>query len=324
MNIYEKLLKVQLELNVPKNNYNKFGNFYFRNAEDIIEGVKPLLEKYGLLMSISDDLVIIGDRYYVKSQITLRDIEDEEKTVYTTGYARESENKKGMDDSQVTGSTSSYARKYALNGLFATDDTKDADSMNNNIGVSPKTEKSTTNKKQSPQSVTTTKVQPVKDITLETALNSTITFGKKYNGKKLKDCPESYLEWMMNDYKTGDWRKKAKLVLQWKRTPKKSESNKTESKLTKRESEIKELINDNPDMRNMLFEFLKEEKPKGIKSEDFGINQLDNDKYDALLKTLKTMRESIEEKEGEELSESVYAEIDNYKAPWEKETVNAK
>lgn len=129
MKLYEKLSFIQSKLNVPKSQYNKFGNYNYRSCEDIVEAVKPLLAKNGLTMTISDELVMIGDRYYIKATVTVIDIESGEKeNVY--GYAREAENKKGMDVSQITGATSSYARKYALNGMFAIDDTKDSDATN--------------------------------------------------------------------------------------------------------------------------------------------------------------------------------------------------
>ena len=127
MSINEKLLKVQVELKAPKSQRNNFGNYNYRSCEDILESVKPLLLKNGLTLTISDDIVLIGDRYYVKATATVSD-GDGEINVYA--YAREELERKGMDASQVTGSTSSYARKYALNGLFAIDDTKDADTLN--------------------------------------------------------------------------------------------------------------------------------------------------------------------------------------------------
>lgn len=130
MNIYEKLMNIQEKLNVPKNQLNKFGGYNFRSCEDILEAVKPLLKENKLALQISDEIVPLGDRYYVRATATLVDVEnpnEEIKSIKNVGYAREEENKKGMDASQVTGATSSYARKYALNGLFCIDDTKDAD-----------------------------------------------------------------------------------------------------------------------------------------------------------------------------------------------------
>lgn len=124
MGIHEKLQKVQFGLKSPKSQYNSFGNYPYRNCEDILEAVKPLLNDHGLLLTLSDDVVLIGSRYYVKATARVTDGEGE---VSTCALAREEETKKGMDGSQLTGSASSYARKYALNGLFDIDDTKDGD-----------------------------------------------------------------------------------------------------------------------------------------------------------------------------------------------------
>ncbi len=128
--IYEKLLNIQNELKAPKSQYNAFGKYKYRNAEDILESVKPLCFKYKATLTLSDEIVLIGERYYVKATATLTDNEKPELKIWTTAYAREEESKKGMDGSQVTGASSSYARKYALNGLFNIDDTKDSDSTN--------------------------------------------------------------------------------------------------------------------------------------------------------------------------------------------------
>ena len=132
MNIYEKLLVIQTKLKAPKNQVNKFGGYNYRNCEDILEALKPILEQVKATLTISDEIVMIGTRYYIKSTATLIDIEKENSKIENIAFAREEENKKGMDASQLTGACSSYARKYALNGLFAIDDTKDADTMNNN------------------------------------------------------------------------------------------------------------------------------------------------------------------------------------------------
>lgn len=126
MKIYEKLSQVQNELKAPKNQKNTFGNYKYRSCEDILEALKPILKKNKLTLVLSDELVNIGDRYYIKAMATIYDLE-EEGSLVNTAYAREEETKKGMDGSQITGTASSYARKYALNGLFNIDDTKDAD-----------------------------------------------------------------------------------------------------------------------------------------------------------------------------------------------------
>lgn len=126
MNIYEKLAAIQQELIAPKNQYSDFGKYHYRSCEDILEGLKPCLSKVKALVILSDELITIGTRYYVKATATLIDCVDGQ-TLSNTAYAREAETKPKMDDSQVTGSASSYARKYALSGLFCIDDVKDAD-----------------------------------------------------------------------------------------------------------------------------------------------------------------------------------------------------
>ncbi|EQA1396161.1 recombinase [Escherichia coli] len=120
--LHKKLWTIQQTLNAPKNQRNNFGGYSYRSAEDILEAVKPLLQN--VTLTLNDEIVLIGDRYYVKATATLSDGED---AIAVTAYAREEENKRGMDASQLTGATSSYARKYALNGLFCIDDAKDAD-----------------------------------------------------------------------------------------------------------------------------------------------------------------------------------------------------
>ena len=129
MGIHEKLMNIQSKLKAPKNQYNSFGKYNYRSCEDILEGVKPLLKETQTVLTISDEVINIGDRFYIKATATLTDTEDG-RSISVSALAREDENKKGMDLSQVTGSTSSYARKYALNGLFCIDDTKDSDSTN--------------------------------------------------------------------------------------------------------------------------------------------------------------------------------------------------
>lgn len=159
MNIYEKLLKIQTELKAPKNQRNSFGGYDYRSCEDILEAVKPLCEAHNVVLNISDEIVKVGERYYVRATATLVDLEDQKEgtiaTIENVAYAREEENKKGMDASQVTGATSSYARKYALNGLFCIDDTKDADTdayQKQNKGENkPMSKPAYTNKNQKPQ-----------------------------------------------------------------------------------------------------------------------------------------------------------------------------
>lgn len=129
MNVYEKLMTVQTKLRAPKGQYNSFGKYSYRSCEDILEALKPLLAEVGAIVNVSDEIKLIGDRFYVEATASFIDVETGERMI-AKASAREAETKKGMDDSQVTGSVSSYARKYALNGLFAIDDNKDADSTN--------------------------------------------------------------------------------------------------------------------------------------------------------------------------------------------------
>ena len=135
MTIYEKMSDIQMRLKAPKSQYNNFGKYNYRNCEDILEAVKPLLNEHKLYINISDTVEHVGDRYYIKATVT---VSDGESTITSQAYAREEESKKGMDGSQVTGASSSYARKYALNGMFAIDDTKDSDTTNTGGKEQPK------------------------------------------------------------------------------------------------------------------------------------------------------------------------------------------
>lgn len=121
----KELIEIQSKLKAPKGQYNSFGKYKYRSAEDILEAVKPLLREQNCLMTLSDEIVMVGERYYIQATVTLTNSEG--KSITNKAYARESESKSGMDQSQITGTASSYARKYALNGLFCIDDTKDAD-----------------------------------------------------------------------------------------------------------------------------------------------------------------------------------------------------
>lgn len=126
MGIGEKMVDIQSKLNAPKNLFNRFGNYSYRSAESILEAVKPLLRDNKCYLVLTDDICEVGNRVYVKATATIYDAETND-SVTNTAFAREADNKKGQDDSQITGATSSYARKYALNGLFLIDDNKDAD-----------------------------------------------------------------------------------------------------------------------------------------------------------------------------------------------------
>lgn len=137
----EKLIKIQKQLKAPKSNTNSFGGYKYRSAEDILEAVKPLVHAQGLTLTLTDEVVNIGHANYVKATARLTGTESNIKpdgVFAATAYAREAETKKGMDEAQITGSASSYARKYALNGLFAIDDTKDPDTQDNSQHVAKK------------------------------------------------------------------------------------------------------------------------------------------------------------------------------------------
>jgi len=168
-----KLTLIQSELKAPKNQYNEFGKYKYRNCEDILEAVKPLLKKHGGTLHISDEIVNVGDRYYVRSTAIF--IEGTER-ICSDGYAREAFIQKGMNDAQITGSSSSYARKYALNGLFLIDDTKDADSQDN-------TEKAPQNppaqgKKPDPEKKFPTTAKPILTKVQFEAMKATLAEGK--------------------------------------------------------------------------------------------------------------------------------------------------
>ena len=179
-NIYKKLLEVQNKLKAPKGQRNTFGNYNFRSCEDILEAVKPLLKEQGLILILQDNVEVQNQRYYIKATAKLIDVESG-NSLETTASARESEIKKGMDDSQITGTASSYARKYALNGLFCIDDTKDADTNEYANTTRPTTE--------------------IK--TKEQAENYKLSFGK-YAGTTLKEIVatnKEYANWL---YQKGD------------------------------------------------------------------------------------------------------------------------
>ena len=134
--LINKLNQIQANLKAPKNQMNKFGGYKYRSCEDILEAAKPLLKESGLILLIKDEIINLGDRYYVKATCTLYD--EEGHSLSTEALAREAQTKKGMDESQITGAASSYARKYALNGLFAIDDNKDADTQDNRNTSQPR------------------------------------------------------------------------------------------------------------------------------------------------------------------------------------------
>ena len=142
MNILEKLREVQTKLKVGKNKVNSFGNYNYRSCEDILEAVKPILKDVNATITIDDSIVQVGDRFYVRSCAYFRDCEDQNNFIAADAYARETEDRRGMDPAQVTGATSSYARKYALGGLLLLDDAKDPDTDENKKEADAKATKS--------------------------------------------------------------------------------------------------------------------------------------------------------------------------------------
>ena len=174
MNIIEKLNLIQTELKAPKNQRNNFGGYNYRSCEDILEAIKPLLEKTKTALIIADEPNLIGDRFYIKATATLKDCESEAE-IKATAYAREPSEKKGMDFAQITGATSSYARKYALNGLFCIDDTKDSDATNTH-GNEPQTQAKTQKK----QFINNNEIAEISSLveTTNTDINNFLAFFK--------------------------------------------------------------------------------------------------------------------------------------------------
>ena len=152
----KELIAIQSELKAPKSQFNKFGGYKYRKAEDILEAVKPLLAKQKCTLTITDDIVMVGNRIYVKATATIKNEKGEFET--TNGWAREEETKKGMDGSQITGASSSYARKYALNGLFAIDDNADSDTTND--GQNQEAKQQTQTQQPSAQQTASTQYHP--------------------------------------------------------------------------------------------------------------------------------------------------------------------
>ena len=152
----KELIAIQSELKAPKSQFNKFGGYKYRKAEDILEAVKPLLAKQKCTLTITDDIVMVGNRIYVKATATIKNEKGEFET--TNGWAREEETKKGMDGSQITGASSSYARKYALTGLFAIDDNADSDTTND--GQHQQAQQQTQTQQPSAQQTASTQYHP--------------------------------------------------------------------------------------------------------------------------------------------------------------------
>lgn len=196
MSLLEKLSIVQSELNAPKTQFNSFGNYNYRNCEDILEAVKPYLKDHKLILKLTDEIVLIGNRYYAKSTAKLTDAEtgDSEETF---GWAREEETKKGMDSSQITGATTSYARKYALNGLFCIDDNKDSDTTNTHGKEKVDKPKSNTNNN---KSLTDKQVQRLYAIASRAGYDVDsikVKVKTKYN-KEIKDLTKVEYDYICN------------------------------------------------------------------------------------------------------------------------------
>lgn len=195
MNVYEKLIKVQAELKAPKSKFNSFGKYKYRSLEDILEGVKPLLEKNKASLVIADSIEQVGERYYLKATATFIDTENGE-SVSNSALARESADKKGQDDSQITGTASSYARKYALNGLFLIDDTKDADTDEAHVEKEARAEKAKDDEKNAAlvTDIGDMKIAPVKVNVLKGDIDSGLMNEEKmlayFKVEKLEDVTE--------------------------------------------------------------------------------------------------------------------------------------
>ncbi len=197
MALLQKLLKIQSELKAPKNQYNEFGGFSYRSCEDILSAAKPLCVKEGVLLTLSDKVVIVGDRHYVQAAAQITDGED---SIIVSAFARETESRPKMDAAQLTGSASSYARKYALNGLFCLDDTKDADAMKpveDKPASKPKTQKAPTIKDYLKTVADTAKKQHLEGDDIREIMRSRY---KKANSSELtiaeaKDFAENFVDY---------------------------------------------------------------------------------------------------------------------------------
>ncbi len=187
----KELIAIQSELKAPKSQFNRFGNYKYRKAEDILEAVKPLLFKQKCTLIITDDIVMVGNRIYVKATATIKNEKGDTET--TTGFAREEDTKKGMDGSQITGASSSYARKYALNGLFAIDDNQDSDTTNTG----------------NQQTAATQQIQTQQQGGLANNASVSATSAEQYHPNDLNEAiqmvsrcaTKQHLMWAMNTYK---------------------------------------------------------------------------------------------------------------------------
>lgn len=198
MSIYETLSHVQVELKAPKNLYNSFGRYKYRNAESILEAAKPLCAKYGCTLTVSDEVILIGSRYYIKATATVQDKDG--NAASATALAREDETKKGMDGAQITGTSSSYARKYALNGLFCIDDTKDPDS--------DEYHNQTTESNQPVTASPEVTAQVVKDMATTALKGYAQRTGK--DNKTVQTEAKTFIGKLFKDFTDDDWRSVAK------------------------------------------------------------------------------------------------------------------
>ena len=204
-NVYLKLVEVQNRLKAPKNQFNKFGNYAYRNCEDILEALKPILAEVKAVVNMSDEVVLVGERYYIKATVKFIDAETGE-VVEASAMAREEENKKGMDSSQLTGSTSSYARKYALNGLFAIDDTKDSDTTNTHGKEDSKSNVITLTDKQLNRMYAIAKVGGYDKVKVDRLIN------QKYSKKANEMTKEEYDNVVEGLQKIADVKTKEKFI----------------------------------------------------------------------------------------------------------------
>ena len=212
MSIYETLSHIQVELKAPKNLYNSFGRYKYRNAESILEAAKPLCAKYGCTLTVSDEVILIGSRYYIKATATVQDKDG--NAASATALAREDETKKGMDGAQITGTSSSYARKYALNGLFCIDDTKDPDSDEYHNQTTKDHQEATAS-----QEATAAEPQPVTaspEVTTQVVKDMATTALKGYaqrtgkDNKTVQTEAKTFIGKLFKDFTDDDWRSVAK------------------------------------------------------------------------------------------------------------------
>ena len=213
MTIYEKLAKIQSTLKAPKSQYNSFGKYYYRSCEDILEAVKPLLAEAKAVVIIGDELELVGNRYYVKATAHFIDLETDAQ-ITNTAYAREEDTKKGMDGSQITGTSSTYARKYALNGLFCIDDAKDSDALNGMPDQQGNQNRQQSNQQHDPRDMQPANAAPQLmteqhyNILIRACDNAQMDSGKaeefwkeRYRVASLADIPDSQFEFMLTSMK---------------------------------------------------------------------------------------------------------------------------